>query len=72
MKNKTIEGMDNKNYCHSHSMTHSNVEKYNNTKKQYQQSYVNIQYVNQSESLPWSFSGLSGGKWCLQRNYMCR
>jgi hypothetical protein len=33
---------------------------------------MSIQYVNQSESLSWSFSDLSGGKWCLQRKYMCR
>ena len=35
-------------------------------------SHMSIQYVNQSESLSWSFSDLSGGKWCLQRKYMCR
>jgi hypothetical protein len=28
--------------------------------------------VHQSESLSWLFSDLSGGKWCLQRKYMCR
>ena len=33
---------------------------------------LSLQYVNQSESQPSSFSELSGDKWCLQRKYMCR
>jgi hypothetical protein len=39
---------------------------------QHYNSRMSIQYVNQSESLSWSFSDLSGGKWCLHRKYMCR
>jgi hypothetical protein len=35
-------------------------------------SHMLIQYVNQSEPPSWSFFDLSGGKWCLQRKYMCR
>jgi hypothetical protein len=35
-------------------------------------SHMSTLYINKSESLSWSFSNLSGGKWCLQRKYMCR
>jgi hypothetical protein len=61
MKNKTTQGLGNKNLL--------SFPKYDSLKCQYNMS---IQYVNQSESLSSSFSDLSEGKWCLQRNYMCR
>ena len=37
-------------------------------------AYVNTtcKSINQSESLSWTFSDLSWGKWYLQRKYMCR
>jgi hypothetical protein len=42
-------------------------------KKQCQQSYVNTicMWINQSHYLD-HFLNLSGGKWCLQKKYMCR
>jgi hypothetical protein len=68
-KTKQHKGCIIKLHCHFQSVTHSNIEA---SKKKCQQSYVNTKYVNQSESLSWSFSDLSGSKWCLQRKYMCR
>jgi hypothetical protein len=48
-KTKQLKGWVIKIYCHSQSMTQSNIEDY---KKQCQQSYVNtICKSNQSESL---------------------
>jgi hypothetical protein len=66
LKNKTTQRLGNKN------LSSFPKPRQSMTKKQCQQSYMSIQYVNQSESLSWSFSDLSGDKWCLQRKYMCR
>jgi hypothetical protein len=52
-------------YCHFQSTTRSNIEDW---KAMSTCNHMSIQYVNQSESLSWSFSDLSGGKWCLQRS----
>jgi hypothetical protein len=68
MKNKTTQGLSNKNVL---SFPKHDSLKYWRLKSNVN-SHMSIQYVNQSESLSWSFSDLSGGKWCLQRKYMCR
>jgi hypothetical protein len=56
MKNKTTQGLGNKNLL-SFPKHDSKI------KKQCQQSYVNTIC---------NLHHLSGGKWCLQRKYMCR
>ena len=68
MKNKTTQGLGNKNLL---SFPKHDSLKYWRLKSNVN-SHMSIQYINQSESLSWSFSDLSGGKWCLQRKYMCR
>ena len=68
MKNKTTQGLGNKNLL---SFPKHDSHKYWRLKSNVN-SHMSIQYVNQSESLSWSFTDLSGGKWCLQRKYMCR
>jgi hypothetical protein len=68
MKNETTQGLGNKKL--SSYPKHDSL-KYWNLKGNVN-SHMPIQYENQSESLSWSFSDLSGGKWCLQRKYMCR
>jgi acetone carboxylase gamma subunit len=67
MKSKTTQGLGNKNVL---SFPKHDSLKYWRLKSNVN-SRMSIQYVNQAESLSWSFSDLSGGKWCLQRKYIC-
>jgi hypothetical protein len=57
-------------YCHFQSMTHSIIE-YWKAMSTVIYSYVNTVYVNQSESLSWSFSDLSGGKYGVSKESTC-
>jgi hypothetical protein len=60
-----LPGWPIKIYCHSKfSLAQSNIENY---KTHCQQSYVNT--ICKSITILINFSG---GKWCLQRKYMCR
>jgi hypothetical protein len=68
MKSKTTQGLGIK---HLLSFPKHDSLKYWRLKSN-ANSHMSIRYVNQSQSLSWSFSDLSGGKWCLQRKYMCR
>jgi hypothetical protein len=69
MENKTTQGLGNKKIL---SFPKHDSLKYWRLKSDVN-NHMSIQYENQSESLSWSFSDLSFiGKWCLQRDYMCR
>jgi hypothetical protein len=67
MKNKTTQGLGNKNLL---SFPKHDSLKYRRLKSNVN-NHISTQYVNQSEPLS-SFSDLSRGKWCLQRKYMYR
>jgi hypothetical protein len=67
-RKKQLKGWVIKIYCHFQSMTPLNIWRL----KSNVNGHMSILYVNQSESLSWSFSDLSGDKRCLQRKYMCR
>ena len=68
MKNKTTQGLSNETLL---LFPKHDSLKYRRLKSNVN-SHMSIQYLNQPESLFWSFSDLLGGKWCLQRKYMCR
>jgi hypothetical protein len=70
MKNKTTQGLGNKKLLSFPK--HDSLKYWRPKLKSNVNSHMSIQCVNQSESLSWSFSNFSGGKWCLQRKYMCR
>ena len=68
IKNKIIQGLGNKKLL--------SFSKHDSLKYWRLKGNVNcrmpVKFWNHLESLFWSFSYLSGGKWCLQRKYMCR
>jgi hypothetical protein len=73
MKNKTTQGLGNKTLL-SFPKYDSNTEDKSNVNSHLTMQCNEIQHnttqrntTQQSESLSWSFSDLSGGKWCLQR-----